>query len=146
MLTVALLATGFVVATKVYWACPLRLVGSDALCGQGATLQTSYRIVYRDGSEQLVDEAALQSLAPGQAVEASSRFRWAGRVFRPDAAARTLLGAYPEITMVIVHFDMPDAPLGARQVWYEYVRAELSGEPQVMVGSFRGDERRGLPL
>ncbi len=44
MLTVTLLATGFVVATQVYWARPLRLVGSDALCGQGAHLLTTYRI------------------------------------------------------------------------------------------------------
>lgn len=146
MLTVTLLATGFVVATQVYWACPLRLLGSEALCGQGAQLLTTYRIQYRDGTEQLVDALSLQALAPGQSVEASARFRWAGRMLRPDAAARTLLAAYPETTMVIVHFDLPDAPWGPRQVWYEYVRARLSGEPQVMVGSFRGEEQRGLAL
>jgi hypothetical protein len=146
MLTVALLATGFALAAKMYWACPLRLLGSDALCVQGAELHTTYRIQYGDGSEQFVDAASLQALASGESVEASSRFRWAGRVFRPDAAAETLLAAYPEIVMVIIHFDLPDAPSGTRQAWYEYVRTRLSGEPRVMVGSFRGEERRGMVL
>lgn len=146
MLMVSLFVTGLAVTTKVYWACPIRLAGSDAFCGQGSTLTTTYRLVYRDGSEQLVDAASLQSLAPGQSVEASSRFRWAGRLLRPDSAAQTLLATYPDVSMVIIHFDLPDAPMGARQVWYEYVRAELSGAPQVMVGSFRGEERRGMGL